>query len=62
MHGSDVKWVQQRLNAHGAQPKLTVDSYYGPKCGAAVKTFQQASRLTVDGVVGKNTWTALGKS
>lgn len=59
MHGSDVKWTQQRLNAHGA--RLTVDSQYGPKTAAAVKSFQKAQHLEVDGVVGKLTWNALAK-
>lgn len=60
MHGSDVTWTQQRLNAHGAH--LTIDSKYGAKTRSAVETFQKAHKpLTVDGVVGKLTWAALGK-
>jgi peptidoglycan hydrolase-like protein with peptidoglycan-binding domain len=62
MHGSDVKWVQERLNSHGASPKLKVDSEYGPKTRDAVRAFQKAHKLTVDGIVGKATWTALGKA
>jgi hypothetical protein len=60
MHGSDVTWTQQHLNTHGA--KLKVDSEYGTKTRDAVKVFQRAKKLTVDGIVGKATWTALGKS
>jgi hypothetical protein len=60
MHGSDVTWAQQRLNAHGS--KLTADGQYGPKTAAAVRAFQKAKHLTADGIVGKATWTALGKS
>lgn len=59
MHGSDVTWTQQRCNAHGA--KLKVDGQYGPKTRDAVRAFQKAKHLTVDGIVGKATWTALGK-
>jgi hypothetical protein len=58
-HDSNVQWIQQRLNAHGA--KLTVDSEFGPLTEKAVKAFQKSHKLTVDGIVGKNTWTALGK-
>ena len=57
---ADVKWVQQHLNSHGAH--LTVDSQYGPKTRDAVKAFQRAKKLEVDGIVGRLTWTALGKS
>lgn len=59
MHGSDVKYVQERLNNHGA--KVVVDGEYGPKTAAAVKAFQKASKLTADGIVGPKTWAALAK-
>jgi peptidoglycan hydrolase-like protein with peptidoglycan-binding domain len=59
-HNADVKWVQQHLNSHGA--KLSVDSQFGPKTRDAVKAFQRAKKLEVDGIVGAKTWTALGKS
>lgn len=61
MHGSDVKWVQQHLNSHGASPKVTVDSEYGPKTRDAVKAFQKKQHLEVDGVVGPKAWAALAK-
>lgn len=59
MHGSDVTWVQQHLNSHGA--KLKVDGEYGTKTRDAVRAFQKAKHLTVDGIVGKLTWNALSK-
>jgi hypothetical protein len=59
-HNADVKWVQQHLNSHGAH--LTVDSEFGPKTRDAVKAFQRAKKLEADGIVGRLTWTALGKS
>lgn len=37
----------------------TVDGIVGPATKKAVKEFQQANGLTVDGVVGKQTWTKL---
>jgi hypothetical protein len=59
MHGSDVTWVQQRLNAHGA--KLKVDGEYGKLTAAAVRAFQKAKKLTADSIVGAKTWNALAK-
>jgi hypothetical protein len=63
MRGSEVRWVQQRLNAHGASPKLTVDGEYGKLTATEVRDFQKASKgkLAVDGIVGKQTWNALAK-
>ena len=62
--GSDVKYLQQRLNAMKTYlklsfAKLTDDGDFGAKTLAAVKEFQKSRKLTVDGIVGKNTWAAL---
>lgn len=59
MHGSDVRYVQQRLGAH--HHAVTVDGYYGTKTRDAVRAFQRGAKLTVDGVVGPKTWQALAK-
>jgi hypothetical protein len=57
--GPCVKKVQQRLIAHGFNPGKA-DGKFGPKTEATVRSFQQAKRLKVDGVVGpKETWPAL---
>lgn len=59
MEGSDVKVVQQRLNAKGADPKLAIDSVYGPMTAAAVKAYQGTHHLTEDGIIGPKTWESL---
>ena len=56
--GNSVKQLQTALNKHGA--KLKADGNFGPATLAAVKKFQEKSKLTVDGVVGPKTWAALG--
>jgi chitosanase len=48
MCGDDVRAAQRRLGF--AEPE--VDGVYGPKTEAAVRAFQQARGLTVDGCVG----------
>jgi peptidoglycan hydrolase-like protein with peptidoglycan-binding domain len=49
-----VKAVQTMLNAHGAS--LAVDGDFGSGTDAAVRSFQSAQQITVDGVVGSQTW------
>ena len=59
MAGDDVKELQKLLNeVNGAE--LAVDGRFGALTEKAVKDFQKAKGLTVDGKVGKNTVTALG--
>ncbi len=49
--GRHVKALQQALKLKGYY-KAAIDSSYGDKTAEAVKAFQKASRLTVDGVAG----------
>lgn len=55
--GDDVKKLQELLNQNGF--KLNVDGQFGPDTQIAVKRYQQQNGLTVDGIVGNNTWGAL---
>jgi hypothetical protein len=50
--GEDVKILQRRLGIHD-------DGIFGPGTEAAVRSYQAAKGLFVDGVVGRNTWGAL---
>jgi D-alanyl-D-alanine carboxypeptidase/Putative peptidoglycan binding domain len=50
--GERVRWVQDRLNAKGASPKLTVDGIWGLHTDEAFRAFQKRAHLTVDGVFG----------
>lgn len=52
-----VKALQSQLNTQGFT--LTVDGDFGPGTQTAVRAFQNAKGLTVDGVVGPNTWVHL---
>lgn len=53
--GTQVKVLQWLLNLKGYDAG-TVDGDFGKNTEAAVKAFQKAKGLSVDGVVGKNTW------
>lgn len=56
--GTQVKVLQWLLNENGYNAGA-VDGIFGSGTQAAVKAFQKAKGLAVDGVVGKNTWTKL---
>ena len=57
--GSAVKTLQAGLAAQRLDPG-PIDGYFGPLTDAAVRAFQGARRLQVDGIVGPQTWAALG--
>lgn len=56
--GSDVVYMQQRLTSKGYGVGA-IDGKFGNKTLEAVKAFQAENNLTVDGIVGINTWNAL---
>lgn len=57
--GEEVKKLQKRLTEWGFP--LVADGIFGPKTEEAVEEFQKALGLRADGIVGKNTKTALDK-
>lgn len=60
--GSAVRTLQERLNAWHANPEVKVDGNFGTGTQTAVRDFQAAEHLAVDGVTGPATWTALLKT
>ncbi len=57
--GQEVKDLQKNLKAAGYDPG-PIDGIYGPKTESAVRKYQKAKGLTVDGVAGSATLAALG--
>lgn len=55
--GAAVELLQARLRMHGYP--LTLDGDFGPATDLAVRAFQKARGLRVDGLVGPASWTAL---
>jgi len=58
--GIAVEKLQRALNAAGAKPAVVVDGDFGDRTDKAVRAFQRAKKLVVDGKVGPATWEALG--
>jgi peptidoglycan hydrolase-like protein with peptidoglycan-binding domain len=57
--GEEVKTLQRLLNAFGSS--LDVDGDFGSKTDKALREYQKAKGLEVDGICGKNSWTSLLK-
>jgi hypothetical protein len=57
--GQPVSNAQSRLARAGFSPG-PIDGMFGQMTDAAVRAFQRARGLTVDGIVGPQTWGALG--
>jgi peptidoglycan hydrolase-like protein with peptidoglycan-binding domain len=56
--GPDVIQVQTLLTQRGYSPG-PLDGVFGPDTKTAVSRFQSDRGLTIDGIVGPNTWAAL---
>jgi peptidoglycan hydrolase-like protein with peptidoglycan-binding domain len=56
--GSLVRFLQCLLIANHIRLPGGIDGYFGTYTQSAVRTYQSANRLTVDGVVGPQTWAA----
>ena len=60
MKHTDVKQLQQVLKAKGYFKDAKTTTYFGTATRSAVKKFQKAKGLKADGIVGTNTYKALG--
>lgn len=61
--GNNVRWVQWELKRLGYDiGKYGIDGSFGSATDKAVRAFQKKHKLTVDGIVGKNTRAALKAS
>lgn len=56
--GPDVTYLQQRLRFFNYN--VATDGIFGPMTESAVRSFQASNGLAVDGIVGQQTWAALG--
>jgi peptidoglycan hydrolase-like protein with peptidoglycan-binding domain len=54
----DVRYLQQNLTKHGYP--VSIDGLFGAKTEQAVVNFQKKKQITVDGIVGPQTWARLG--
>ncbi|MCW6052405.1 peptidoglycan-binding domain-containing protein [Microcoleus sp. A2-C5] len=54
----DVRYLQQSLLKKGYP--VATDGFFGAKTEQAVINFQKKNKITVDGIVGQQTWNKLG--
>lgn len=57
--GDLTRILQERLAAKGFAPTGGIDGIFGAGTEQAVRQFQRYNKLTVDGIVGRETWKAL---
>ncbi|MBL8675212.1 MAG: peptidoglycan-binding protein, partial [Rhodospirillales bacterium] len=57
--GPSVSYCQNILNQRTQPPPLWVDGIFAAMTDARVRAFQLMRHLTVDGIVGPQTWAAL---
>jgi N-acetyl-anhydromuramyl-L-alanine amidase AmpD len=56
MHGEDVRQWQAKMSVRGW--RITVDGWYGLQSASVCRAFQAEKGLTVDAIVGPDTWRA----
>lgn len=61
MKGEDVRQCQEQLTNKGFTEVGTIDGVFGSKTDSAVRHFQAANDLQIDGIVGPKTWDKLWK-
>lgn len=59
MQGSEVRSLQNRLNAHLPHFKVEVDGVFGFGTDKAVRLFQGMNGLQVNGIVNAEVWAKL---
>ncbi len=59
--GPEVKRIQQKLADLGILPNAEIDGIFGVNTHVAVMQFQKEHKLSVDGLIGLNTWKVLFK-
>lgn len=59
MRGDDVRQCQTQLDIKGFTEVGTIDGVFGTKTDSAVRHFQAANDLQIDGIVGQKTWNKL---
>lgn len=60
--GDEVTSLQNMLLQFGHDQVGTADGVFGANTDAAVRAFQEAHGIAVDGIVGPQTWEALDKA
>jgi hypothetical protein len=57
--GDTVRAVQSQIHSRGDGVVITIDGIFGPDTDEAVRAFQTLLGLSVDGIVGQQTWNHL---
>jgi len=59
--GDQIAYIRSEINALGYGP-VDTSNLLGPDLVPAIKAFQQANGLQVDGIIGPETWNALSNA
>jgi peptidoglycan hydrolase-like protein with peptidoglycan-binding domain len=57
-----IQIMTWQLDQQECGPLIAIDGYFGPDTKNAVECWQRAHGLTVDGIVGPQTWASLGNA